>query len=82
MLYFCISWKIQRRAEALIAHKGNLIAVRSATGSRVGVPKISLSLSVNCFDFDITERCLFLDLDIIYYIILGMTWIERHEPWS
>ena len=27
------------------------------------------------------ERCLVLDLDTRYDLILGMAWLERHEPW-
>ena len=32
------------------------------------------------FSFNSIERCLVLDLDSRYDIILGMVWIERHEP--
>ena len=32
-------------------------------------------------DFDSVERCLVLDLDSRYDLILGMAWLERHEPW-
>ncbi|OWZ17855.1 reverse transcriptase [Phytophthora megakarya] len=32
-------------------------------------------------DFDSVERCLVLDLDGRYGLILGMTWLESHEPW-
>ena len=32
-------------------------------------------------DFDSIERCLVLDLDSRYDLILGMVWLERHEPW-
>ena len=32
-------------------------------------------------DFDSVERCLVLDLDPRYDLILGMAWLERHEPW-
>ena len=31
-------------------------------------------------DFDSIERCLVLDLDSRYDLILGMAWLERHEP--
>ena len=30
---------------------------------------------------DSIERCLVLDLNSIYDLILGMVWLERHEPW-
>jgi hypothetical protein len=32
-------------------------------------------------DFDSVERCLVLDLDSRYDLILGMACLERHEPW-
>ena len=32
-------------------------------------------------DFDSIERCLVLDLDSRYDLILGMAWLERHDPW-
>ena len=71
----------QRYAEALIAHKSYNITVRLATGSRVTVPKVPLNLGVKFLDFDSIERCLVLDLDSRYDLILGMAWLERHEPW-
>ena len=36
----------QLYAEALTAHEGDYITVRSATGSRVTVPKLPLSLGI------------------------------------
>ena len=36
---------------------------------------------MKCFDFDSIERCLVLDLDSRYDLILGMAWLERHESW-
>ena len=71
----------QRYAEALKAHEGDSITVRLATGSRVTVPKVPLNLGVKFLDFDNIERCLVLDLDSRYDLILGMAWLERHEPW-
>ena len=68
-------------AEALKAHEGDSITVRLATGSRVTVPKVPLNLGVKFLDFDNIERCLVLDLDSRYDLILGMAWLERHEPW-
>ena len=71
----------QRYAEALKAHEGDSITVRLETGSRVTVPKVPLNLGVKFMDFDSIERCLVLDLDSRYDLILGMAWLERHEPW-
>ena len=52
--------------------------VRLANGARVTVPKVPLNLVVQLLYFDI---CLVLDLDSKYDLILGMVWLERHEPW-
>ena len=71
----------QQYAEALKAHEGDFITVRLATGSRVTVPKVPLNLGLKFLDFDSIERCLVLDLDSRYDLILGMAWLERHEPW-
>ena len=32
-------------------------------------------------DFDSVERCLVLDLDSRCDLIVGMAWLECHEPW-
>ena len=71
----------QHYVEALQAHESDVITVRLATGTRVTVPKIALNLNIQFLDFDSTERCLVLDLDSRYDLILGMAWLERHEPW-
>uniref|UniRef100_H3H492 Reverse transcriptase domain-containing protein n=1 Tax=Phytophthora ramorum TaxID=164328 RepID=H3H492_PHYRM len=68
-------------AEALVARTSDIITVRLATGTRVTVPKVPVNLGVKFLDFDSVERCLVLDLDSRYDLILGMAWLERHEPW-
>ncbi|CAH0519613.1 unnamed protein product [Peronospora belbahrii] len=40
-----------------------------------------MELVVKFLDFNCMERCLVLDLDARYDLILGMAWLERHEPW-
>ena len=40
-----------------------------------------MNLGIKFLDFDSIERCLVLDLDPTYDLILGMAWLERHEPW-
>ena len=52
-----------------------------ATGILVTAPKVLVNLGVKFFDFDSIERCSVLDLDSRYDLILGMAWLERHEPW-
>ncbi|KAL4144483.1 hypothetical protein PRNP1_013614 [Phytophthora ramorum] len=68
-------------AEALVARTSDIITVRLATGTRVTVPKVPVNLGVKFLDFDSVERCLVLDLNSRYDLILGMAWLERHEPW-
>ena len=70
-----------RYVEANKANKGDTITVRLATGTLVIAPKVSVNLGVKFFDFASIERCLVLDLDSKYDLILGMAWLERHEPW-
>ena len=69
----------QQYAEALKSHDGDSITVRLATGSRVTLPKVPLNLCVKFLDFDSIERCLVLDLDSRYDLILVIAWLERHE---
>ena len=71
----------QLYAEALKARKCDLITVRLATGTMVSTPKVEVDLGVKFLDFNSVERCLVLDLDTRYDLILGMAWLERHEPW-
>ena len=56
------------------------INVRLATGTLVTAPKVPVNLGVKFFDFNSIERCLALDSDSRYNLILGMAWLERHEP--
>ncbi|GMF16152.1 unnamed protein product [Phytophthora fragariaefolia] len=71
----------QLYAEALKARNRDIITVRLATDTRVTVPKVPVDLGVKFLDFDSVERCLVLDLDARYDLTLGMTWLERQEPW-
>ena len=71
----------QQYAEALQAQSSDVITVRLATGARVTVPKVSINLGVKLLDFNSVERWLVLDLDARYDLILGMEWLQRHEPW-
>ena len=71
----------QQYAEELKAHDGNIITVRLATGARVTVPKVPLNLGKKFLDFNNVNLHLVLDLGLRYDLILGMAWLERHEPW-
>ncbi|GMF59106.1 unnamed protein product [Phytophthora fragariaefolia] len=70
----------QLYVEALKARNRDIVTVRLATGTRVTVPKVPMNLGVKFVDFDSVERCLVLDLDARYDLILAMAWLERHEP--
>ena len=59
---------------------GDLITVILATGSHVTVPKVLLNLGGKFIDCDSIERCLDLDLHSRYDLIIGIAWLERHEP--
>ena len=72
--------KSQLYAEALKARQGDEITVRLATGTKVTTPKVQVDLGLKFLDFNSVERCLVLDLDTRYDLILGMEWLERHEP--
>jgi hypothetical protein len=43
------------------------------------VPKVAVNLGVKFLDFDSVERCLVIDLDSRYDLILGMAWLERQD---
>ena len=58
----------------LKAHGGDSIIVRLATGARVTISKVLLSLDLKFLDFDSVERCFVLDLDSRYDLILGIAW--------
>ncbi|POM79713.1 LOW QUALITY PROTEIN: Reverse transcriptase, partial [Phytophthora palmivora] len=60
-------------ADALRESEGrSQVSVRLADGTVVNVPGFE--------DFDSTESFLVLDMDK-YDLILGMPWLEKHEPW-
>ena len=40
-----------------------------------------MNLGAKVLDFNSIERCLVLDLDSKYDLILGMVWMERLKPW-
>ena len=70
-----------RYVEALKSQKGDKIPVRLATGTLVTTSEVPVNLGVKYFELDSIERCLVLDLDSRYDLILGMAWLEHHEPW-
>ncbi|POM79710.1 Gag protein [Phytophthora palmivora] len=56
------------------------VSMRLADGTVVNVPGVRMDLAVKFEDFDSTESFLVLDMDK-YDLILGMPWLEKHEPW-
>ncbi|CEG36708.1 uncharacterized protein PHALS_03374 [Plasmopara halstedii] len=73
--------EIQLYAEALKAWLGDIVTVRLAMGTLVTAPKVPVDFGVKFLDLDSVERCLVLDLDASYNVILGMAWLEHHELW-
>ncbi|POM58561.1 Pol protein [Phytophthora palmivora] len=68
-------------ADALRESEGRgQFSVRLADGTVVNVPGVRMDLAVKFEDFDSTEAFLVLDMDK-YDLILGMLWLEKHEPW-
>ena len=45
------------------------------------VLKFHVDLNIKFLDFNSVERCAVLDLDSRYDLILGMAWLEHHQPW-
>ncbi|POM81745.1 Hypothetical protein PHPALM_243 [Phytophthora palmivora] len=65
-------------ADALRESEGrSQVSVRLAGGTVVNVPGVRMDLAVKFEDFDSTGS---LDMDK-YDLILGMPWLEKHEPW-
>ncbi|POM81959.1 Elicitin, partial [Phytophthora palmivora] len=68
-------------ADALRESEGRgQVSVRVADGTLVNVPGVWMDLAVKFEDFDSTGSFLVLDMDK-YDLILGMPWLEKHEPW-
>ncbi|POM70417.1 Gag protein, partial [Phytophthora palmivora] len=62
----------------LVVHAS--VSVRLADGTVVNVPGVRMDLAVKFEDFDSMESFLVLDMDK-NALILGMPWLEKHEPW-
>ncbi|POM71378.1 Gag protein [Phytophthora palmivora] len=56
------------------------VSARLADGTMVNVPGVRMDLAVKFENFDSTALFLVLDMDK-YDLILGMPWLEKHEPW-
>ncbi|GMF09974.1 unnamed protein product [Phytophthora lilii] len=68
-------------ADTLRENEGNgLDSVRLADGTVVEVPRVHMDLAVKFEDFDSTEQFIGFKMDK-YDLILGMLWLEKHEPW-
>jgi hypothetical protein len=58
-----------------------MISVRLATGAQAAVKRIEIDLRVEFNDFNSVESFTLLDMDDRFDLILGMPWLESHEPW-
>ena len=61
--------------------RNDKVAIRLATGSIVTQPKVTIDLRISFEGFDSVESFVMLDMDEKYDLILGMPWLQRHEPW-
>ncbi|GMF54653.1 unnamed protein product [Phytophthora fragariaefolia] len=69
-------------ASALEASKINTnVSVHLATGSIVFTRKVNMPLSVKFIGLNSVEPFIVLDMDNRYDLIIGMTWLAKHEPW-
>ncbi|POM71600.1 Reverse transcriptase [Phytophthora palmivora] len=79
--YETVARNSDKYADALRESEGRgQVSVRLADGTVVNVPGVRMDLAVKFEDFDSTESFLVLDMDK-YDLILGMPWLEKHEPW-
>ena len=65
----------------LPGNRTDKITVRMADGSTKVTPKLYIELKISFLDFTDLERLYVLDLDDRYDIILGMPWLQKHQPW-
>ena len=65
----------------LVLYQGGSMTVRLADGEVKKIPRCILRLRVKFLDFDSKEELIELPLSCHYDIILGMPWLERHQPW-
>ncbi|KAI9991531.1 hypothetical protein PInf_019227 [Phytophthora infestans] len=70
----------QGRTPASACKDNGTVSVRLADGKVVTVPNVQVDLAVKFEDFDSLEQLTVLDMDP-YDMVLGMPWLERHEPW-
>ncbi|GMF19444.1 unnamed protein product [Phytophthora fragariaefolia] len=69
-------------ASALEASKSNTnVSVRLASGSILSTRNVTIRLSVKFDDFNSVVPFIVLDMDDRYDLILGMSWLAKHEPW-
>ncbi|KAG2762164.1 hypothetical protein PC129_g14613 [Phytophthora cactorum] len=67
--------------DALRDSKGKgTVSVQLADGRVITVPQIHMDLAVKFENFDSSEQFTVLEMDK-YGLILGMPWLEKHEPW-
>ncbi|ETO66085.1 hypothetical protein F444_16660, partial [Phytophthora nicotianae P1976] len=70
-------WEKSKSSES---KSNGAVSVRLADGKAVTVPNIQMDLAVKFEDFNSLEQFTVLDMDP-YDMILGMPWLEKHEPW-
>ncbi|KAF0703967.1 hypothetical protein AaE_015171 [Aphanomyces astaci] len=59
----------------------SVVRVKMADGKVVTSPKVPVALPTSVGDFVSTEQFYVIDLDDRWDLILGMRWLEKHQPW-
>ena len=67
--------------QRLMLYQGGDMTVRLADGSLMKIPRRIFRLRIQFLDFNSSEELIELPLSSQYDIILGMPWLERHQPW-
>ena len=57
------------------------ITVRLANGSLITTPLVNLKTDLSFSGFTCREELIVLDMNYKYDVILGMPWLEKHQPW-
>ena len=57
------------------------ITVRLANGSLITSAMIVITLPIEFCGFKCNENLIVLDMSYKYDLILGMPWLEKHQPW-
>ncbi|KAG9415113.1 hypothetical protein AC1031_008539 [Aphanomyces cochlioides] len=63
-----------------VARPNDTLRIRLADGRIISNPRQTVALQISIGDFSSTEEFFLMDLDNRWDLILGMGWLERHQP--